>query len=511
MENELQNIEELLDSDRPWLLGVGRVSDSSQIEALPAQRKRVLKYASEKGLPFTYVEFDESAYKGTRQIFREQVLDPLQKAKAKVIVAFDKIDRFTRDSSSEEKSLMTKMVRKGKMELHFPADNLFIYKDSPAADLFRLDIGVALAGYYSSAIRDNVKRKFEQKIADGEWPGKAPIGYKNIIKGHNAKGDPTKDIELDPERHELVKQGLMMRASGLSYGYITKQLQKDGLTSTVKHNPVAKTQVEYFIGNPFYMGNMRYEGNEHPHKYPRLIDPWIWRRINEVNEQRTTRRTKHTGKEFLYRDFIKCATCNYSVSFDGPKKGNIYAKCTEYGGKHNAKWVNEKVLNAQVSEILDSIKVPEDWLPKLVTALQQEFEGEQEMYKKNVKKLKAEYDKIDDEIKDMFRDRSKFKIKPELFEQLVGELGDRQADLLSQMQDHSEGNERFVVAASKILEVASNASHLFLSEKVPVSHKRRLVEFVLSNLRWDGNKLLFELKSPFDMIAEAQKMNSWGE
>ena len=121
---------------------------------------------------------------------------------------------------------MTKLMRSGQIELHFPADNLFIHKNSPAPDLFRLNIGVALAGYYSSAIRDNVKRRFDQKLADGEWPGKAPIGYKNIITSYTPKGEPIKDIALDSDRHELVKKALEMRAMGISYGAITKFLRK---------------------------------------------------------------------------------------------------------------------------------------------------------------------------------------------------------------------------------------------------------------------------------------------
>ncbi len=102
-------------------------------------------------------------------------------------------------------------------------------------------------------------------------------------------------------------------------------------------------------------------------------------------------------------------------------------------------------------------------------------------------------------------------IKAELFTEYIEELGQRQADILEQIKDHSQGNERFVVSASKILEVASNAGELFMSDKVKKSSKRRLIQFVLTNLKLDGEKLLFELNSPFDIIAGAVKNNSWGE
>lgn len=349
-------------------------------------------------------------------------------------------------------------------------------------------------------------------LADGEWPGKAPIGYLNVVTGHDAKHNPIKDVVPDAETRHLVKQAFEMRATGLSYGAITREMRKLGLKSNVKGKPIPKTQVEHFLQNSFYMGVMVREGKEYPHKYEPLIEPWLWRKVLEVNARRSKIRTKHVGKEYLYKDMMRCATCGYTVSTDGPKNGgNYYLKCTEYKGKHGAKWVNEKIINAQVVSILESITIPRAMLPKLVADIQSEFDSEQDYYKRQVKTLQTEYDRLDEEIKDMFRDRSKFKIRPELFEELISEKTKLQTDILEQIKDHSQGNERFVISASKILEVASRASEMFLSDATPLSTKRRLIQFVLSNTQLEGDKLLFELKTPFDVIAGASKNNSWGE
>lgn len=157
----------------PKVLLVARVSDVEQRKALPAQKKRLYEYAKRcrwiERHDFRYVEFDETAFKENRVTFQELVIEPLQNAAQQSIVVFDKIDRFSRQSTSNERAALTKLFMQGKLEMHFPSDNLFIHKDSPAPDLFRLDIGIALAGYYSSSIRDNVKRRFEQLLADGVW------------------------------------------------------------------------------------------------------------------------------------------------------------------------------------------------------------------------------------------------------------------------------------------------------------------------------------------------------
>jgi len=52
---------------------------------------------------------------------------------------------------------------------------------------------------------------------------------------------------------------------------------------------------------------------------------------------------------------------------------------------------------------------------------------------------------------------------------------------------------------------------MFMDDKASLSTKRRLIQFVISKMEWDGEKIIFELKTPFDVIARASKNNNWGE
>ena len=53
---------------------IARVSDVEQRQALPAQRLRLQDYARKfETASVFYFEFDESAYKGTRQKFAELI------------------------------------------------------------------------------------------------------------------------------------------------------------------------------------------------------------------------------------------------------------------------------------------------------------------------------------------------------------------------------------------------------------------------------------------------------
>src|SRR5437868_13210394 len=103
---------------------IARVSDVEQRKALPAQKLRLENYAKHqldrKQGDWDYYEFDESAYKEDRQKFTLLIEDKIQSLDTKAIVVFDKIDRFTRDASQKEVRIMSNLVEKGSIEIHFP-------------------------------------------------------------------------------------------------------------------------------------------------------------------------------------------------------------------------------------------------------------------------------------------------------------------------------------------------------------------------------------------------------
>lgn len=496
---------------------VARVSDVKQIESLPAQKRRVKEYARKKGWVVgrdcTYVEFDETAFKSKeRKRFKELVLEPIAKTKQTepIVVVFDKVDRFSRDSSGDEKVALVRLCRENKIELHFPHDHLIMNKDSSATEWFQLDVNIALAGYYSAAIRDNVKRRFDQLVNDGIWIGRAPIGYENFQE-HDAKGEVIfKGIRLDPERDHLIKEGFEHRSTGLPYKVIAKMMKKKGLRSRDKGKPIGTSQWAKILENPFYVGRMKFHDVEYEHTYPSIIEPWLWDKVQDVNNQRGQNKTKYNSKPFLFKR-LRCHECGYSITFDGPKgKGNnVYGKCTEYGGKHGAQWFNESVLYDQIRELLRSIQLPKDKLPELIKEIEKNHAKEQEFYTKKKQSLQAEYDKLDEELEELFKDRKQFASRHDIFERMTKKIEVRQKEILDEVQDHSDGDKAFVIGASYLLDVCSRAVELFDAESSKVEQKRYLLDFILSNATLEGEKLHFTLKEPFESVINMQKTQNW--
>lgn len=495
---------------------IARVSDPDQRKALPAQKQKLFDYAKlkdwDEGAAFTYIEFDETAFKEGRKTFRELVIEPLTNEKSLSIAVFDKIDRFSRDTTSDERKDLTVLFRQGKIELHFPSDNLFINRYSPAADLFRLDIGVALAGYYSASIRDNVKRRYSQMLNDGIWVGKAPIGYLNYQETDDSGKTIKKGIKIDPVRAHLIRAAFELRANGMPYKSVAKEMKKQGLVSNTKLlKPISTSQWEQIFANKFYIGTMKFETKEYEHHYDTFIEKWLWDKCQDVKEGRKLSRTKYNTKSnsFLFKN-IKCHDCGYSITFfEATRKNITYGHCTEYGGKHGAQYVNEKELIEQVRNILASLTVPKSELPRIVSEIEKNHKSEQKYYLTARNHLQKEYNSLDEELDQLFKDRKQFESQHERFERMVKGLEQRQRDIMSQIEEQSDGDKAFVIGASYILEVCSRAVELFDAETTTLEQKRYLIDFTLSNLTLEGKTLHFNLLEPFDAIAECAKSGNW--
>lgn len=201
---------------------LARVSTDEQ--DTEAQLIKLKEYADKNG--FTYskediFDFHESAYKSKREHF-EEVIDSLRSGNERTALCCDKIDRLVRNFLVYL-PIIDELRKSGKVELHFVSDNIKLDSDSPATDLFRFNMGVALAQYYSDSIRDNVNRAIYKRIKSGQILSKASYGYKNITNY-----DDSKTIEPDPFESNIVLKLYELYATGAySIRELRSKINKD--------------------------------------------------------------------------------------------------------------------------------------------------------------------------------------------------------------------------------------------------------------------------------------------
>ena len=475
---------------------LARVSTEEQMsegQSIPAQLARAREYASRKDLEIqSEHKFDESSTKDQRKKF-EQVVEEIKKAKEKVALIVETVDRLQR--SFRESVLLDELRKEGRLDIHFIRENLVIHKDSNSSEITRWDMAVLVAKSYVLQISDNVKRTFELKIRNGELPHKAPIGYLNTA---DEKGG--KMIKPDPAKAHLVVKIFELYAVGTySMATVAKMVGEMGLKSSTKTPKMLKLrQIEAILKNPFYYGQMLYKGQLYPHKYEPLISYDLWQKCKEVRESYKKKPTKHASKPFILKGLIKCKKCGCAITPEIQKGKYIYYRCTNYKEICKRVWIREEELLEPIKKMLKNLALPQKDIDDITKDLRTVEQSKNEFHQKALAGLRVEYDKVDNRIKVMYEDRLDGRITPDMYDNKLKEYKEKQQKLTIEMSKYQRANQNYYLTANKVLSLAQRAYEVF--EGSEVEEKRQFLNFLLQNCQLDGRKLVFFLKSPFNSL-----------
>jgi len=480
---------------------LARVSTEEQKEAgnsLPAQEHRLVTYVTNKLEIKNYktYSFDESAYKIKREEF-SKVLKELTQNKDNEIVAIccDKIDRLVRSFTQDLVTLEELRVQ-GRIELHFPSDNIVLHKNSPASDLFRFSIGVSLAKYYSDAISDNVKRAIEQKVRKGEWIAKAPYGYKHILL-EDGKGD----IVLDDYYSKIILKMFEWYGSmAFSMNTIREKLKADF------NLEFSKGVVDMILKNPFYYGEMKVKGKLYPHKYPTIITKELYDRVQMIKAGYNKKHFKFAGLSYMYRGLIRCAHDGLSITPE-KHKGIIYYHCTQYNGKHGAEWLTEDQITKQLGILFKKLQIPEYVMNQIVESLKSVHYGKIELRDRQIEKLTQERAKYQKRCDAIYVDKIDGCITDSEYDRYYTQFRDKITDIDYKLSLLQEAEDNYYITAKYLLELSNRAYDLFLSSEV--EERRQLIKLILQNFRLEGRLLRYDLIKPFDTVLNCADGQSW--
>lgn len=476
---------------------IARVSTEDQVDALPAQRLRLLEYADKLSIPYEIFEFHESAYSGSRDKFNA-IIEMISASSELVYVVFDKIDRFTRDASSEEVRTFQSLCKSGKAELHFPSDGgLIINKHSSASDIMRLGLGMLMGNYYSNAISDNVKRRQQQMLKDGYSISKAPYGYRNV-----KNADDKAWIETDGMNAKAVQSIFKWYASGeYSLKVIQRKLKEEyGITKAV-------SQIDFILKNPFYAGQMRSNGKLYEHIYEKLISQELFERVGIVSKGFNVQVRQWATLPFVYRGLIKCADCSCSITFEKKKQKYVYGHCTQYKGKHPAQYISEPTIDKQIMELLTKIAIPDHEYHKISKEMRLISAEKRLDATKSLEDIGSQIAKLENRIEQMYDDKLDGRITEDLYTKKSKEYTTSILKLQKSKKNIELGKNDHYGTFLHLLNLSRLAPKLF--EAGNFEKKRIILNKVLSNFLLSGDLLLWELKKPFDKMAFCADNSNW--
>jgi site-specific DNA recombinase len=466
------------------------------------------RYAKEHG--FTVDErdefvFQESADRKIRKKFDEMIGYVKKNKNISAIITYrvDRITRNFRDAVS-----LDNLRLEYEKEIHFVNDRLVITQKSTGRDIQDWDLKVFLAKQTINRLKDDERISRKRKLENGELPGPAPFGYKNVTLDNKKKW--VKPHEL---KSLIVKKIYQWYASeNYSLLEISRKLRKEYKTNK------SRSMVHFILNNRFYIGYITNEGQEYPHKYDQFIDKKIYDKVQAVMNKRSgnKKRFKYAGKEFAYRGLLRCHQCGCMITPELKKRklanGNYnyhtYYHCTNYHKVHKkVKSVKESTIDKQFADLFDNLEIPEKELKNIVTSLKQSHQDKNYFFEQEFNYLNSQLSRQKKRVSTAYEDRLDGCITRDKYEKIRKGSEEKQKELEKKIADLNEAEREYYMTVSFLVELGSRSSDIFSRSKP--HEKRALLNFVLSNRELDGEKVLYKAKFPFNTVLKYAPSSNW--
>lgn len=462
---------------------VSTKEQQSEGYSIPAQVKAIRAFCVAQSLsPVAEFIEAESAGKAGRTEFGKMCAFLTEHPSVKVVVAhkLDRLYRNFRDQITLEEDLGVR-----------PRYVLADIPDTPQGELLR-DVNLSVSKFYLANLREEVIKGMDEKVAQGGWPHRAPVGYLNDKN--------TRTLVVDEEAASFVRLAFQRYATGqVSLAFLADELYALGFRSRTGKKMTANA-LHQMLKHPIYLGLIRYKGRIYPGAHEPMVSQELFDAVQAAFEPNRNG-VKSVSHVFALRDWLYCAECGCKITAER-QKGFVYYRCTHGKGREKCSqrtYTREELLMEQVSSILASIEIPDDVLRALVEdckALDQEEAekgaGDRSRLELSLQKLKAKASKLLDSYLDGVVSVEDYQAKSSQIET------ERQA-LERALASLSVGSPEKTSQVEALLATAQGARLAF--EDASVEGKREVLSTVLLNadIR-DGSIASYQLKRPFGAL-----------
>jgi hypothetical protein len=299
-------------------------------------------------------------------------------------ILFHKYDREARNLTDNEAN--EKLVREGKIVLHYVADGKVLHRNSPDSDFLMRDYQAVQNKHYSRDLSSKVRRATQAKAEDGWWPGcRPPDGYVQQ-KLKSARGfERRRGAIIVPDPNPLtlkrVQREFEIRAETPTPALreIRNRIVTEGLVPADQVGKYHTGSIERRLKNIFYDCRFEWNGVEHPGKHERIIPAATFWKVQETFGIKTPYRKNPNA--LFGSGWLKCGepTCGCDITFDpktktikatGAQKTYRYYRCSNGKRVHpTLKSVSEDAIMDQFAGAVRVISIREDFRDELLRAV----------------------------------------------------------------------------------------------------------------------------------------------
>jgi len=458
--------------------------------SIPAQIDLLTEYAKRKGFSIVkrFVESESAASIGRKE-FNAMVQLLMKDESIESIIVF-KIDRLFRNL--EDRVIIDRLIYGHQKTVHVVNDNNIITEDTGPDELVLYDIKTSLARIESKKIGQRVKTALDQKAKQGKYPGgPIPIGYLRNKINH--------DIELDPERSQMVRHLYEMYATGeVSLDDIHEECKRMGLTYRKSGRIIARCETERILKRIFYTGRFIWKDQVVQGEHPAIVDTILYDRVQDVFKGKW--KGGFSKKDFAFNRIIKCGECGNTITAQIKKGKYTYYHCTGYKTDHKIAYIPENKIDSMFARIVSKATIPYEYYEFLSDCLKSEM-GKQRIIKaRERERLELERDKIRVNMKKAYKDKLEGVIQDDFFRSVYDGYQEQLNTIEYRLSTLSESIAQRYDIAKKSIELSYQAESLYLMANP--KQKRKLIKSLLSNCYLKDLTLYPTYKKPFNVFAE---------
>lgn len=317
--------------------------------SIPAQREAAQRKAEQLGAVIVkeFIEPGESAKTAQRRALQE-MLDYATTHPVRYCI-INKVDRLARNRLDDAK--IHAALRDANISLVSVTENI----DETPSGMLMHGILASMAEFYSLNLAQEVLKGMTQKAAIGGTPTKAPLGYLNV-RTTDARGRESREIEIDPERADLVRFAFTAYATGdWSLSRLAKELTARGLTTrptpSQPAKPVTTTGLHKILTNPYYQGTVTFRGVTYDGTHQPLVDAETWLRVQTNLDANNARGERPQKYDHYLKGTLYCA-CGAKLMIERPrdKAGDRYEYFTCSGRRRKTTNCTRSAILAERAE-----------------------------------------------------------------------------------------------------------------------------------------------------------------
>jgi site-specific DNA recombinase len=463
--------------------------DEKQAQSIPDQLREDEAVARRYGIKTVDVLTEEGSAKepNKRPIF-DEMLERIRKGEANGIICWN-LNRLSRNPVDSGK--LQWMLQQGLIQSiltpsreYRPNDNAIIFSvESGSANQFILDMKVG------------VRRGLNSKVAKGQAPIFAPLGYLNTK--HEVRGENY--IIKDPERFDLVKKIWEMMLTGeYSIPKLLKVVNDDwGMrTRKFKHRgggPINKSTMYGIFTNIFYTGLFMYRGEVSNGTHEPMITLDEFDKVQILLGRYGRPRAKTHA--FAYTGTMVCAECgsgitacektklvkatgklkSYTFYYCSHRKNGVKNHCTQRA------YIPLEKMEAMIKTEIDKYTISEKFRDWALRILQEEHSDEamerEAIYRSQLSALETSQRELDSLITMRMREL----INDDQYASRKKELTDRIIILKQKVTETQTRANNWLQHTEKVFDFAYTAKTKFEDHKTSLDEKKG----ILMELGWN--------------------------